>query len=175
MADALYANYFTIDYKCLGRNLQFSRFSLILLLFCIKSLVKLKLLVYFRWKRIIQLDKGKFHGTVDTGLSVIACKKKGRRIDVDADDLIYHLKVFIFHSYIFILLLRSRAFNSSSWKFYDIIHFGSSSNCRRLIPFKVLSMSYRFVLGCFSSYEWLIRVDLYTVNINVCIVYAIKQ
>jgi len=42
---------------------------------------------------ILQLERGKFHGTVDTGLSVIACKKKGRRIDVDADDLIYHLKV----------------------------------------------------------------------------------
>jgi len=42
---------------------------------------------------LVQLERGKFHGTVDTGLSVIACKKKGRRIDVDADDLIYHLKV----------------------------------------------------------------------------------
>jgi len=41
----------------------------------------------------MQLERGKFNGTVDTGLSVIACKKKGRRIDVDADDLIYHLKV----------------------------------------------------------------------------------
>ena len=41
----------------------------------------------------LQLERGKVHGTVDTGLSVIACKKKGRRIDVDADDLIYHLKV----------------------------------------------------------------------------------
>ena len=40
-----------------------------------------------------QLDKGKYHGTVDIGLSVIAFKKKGRRIDVDADDIIYHLKV----------------------------------------------------------------------------------
>ena len=39
------------------------------------------------------MERGKFHATVDTGLSVIACKKKGRRIDVDADDLIYHLKV----------------------------------------------------------------------------------
>jgi len=30
---------------------------------------------------------------MDIGLSVIAYKKKDRRIDVDADDLIYHLKV----------------------------------------------------------------------------------
>lgn len=41
----------------------------------------------------LQLEKGKFHGSMDTGLSVIVYKRKGRRIDVDADDLIYHLKV----------------------------------------------------------------------------------
>lgn len=53
---------------------------------------------------VIQCEKGKFHGSVDTGLSVIACKKKGRRIDVDADDLIYHLKVR--NSYCFCFLCK---------------------------------------------------------------------
>lgn len=44
----------------------------------------------------LQLEKGKFHGSMDTGLSVIVYKRKGRRIDVDADDVIYHLKVNYF-------------------------------------------------------------------------------
>lgn len=43
-------------------------------------------------KSMSDLEKGKFHGSMDTGLSVIVYKRKGRRIDVDADDLIYHLK-----------------------------------------------------------------------------------
>ena len=37
--------------------------------------------------------KGKYHGTVDIGLSVLTYKKERRRIDIDAEDLIYHLKV----------------------------------------------------------------------------------
>lgn len=54
--------------------------------------------VFYAWRVFVvcnQCEKGKFHGSVDIGLSVIACKKKGRRIDVDADDLIYHLKVSV--------------------------------------------------------------------------------
>ncbi|KAK2189996.1 hypothetical protein NP493_89g01015 [Ridgeia piscesae] len=39
------------------------------------------------------IAKGRFHGTVDIGLSVLTYKKHGRRIDIDAEDLIYHLKV----------------------------------------------------------------------------------
>jgi hypothetical protein len=39
------------------------------------------------------IQKGKIHGTIDLGLSVLTYKRDGRRIDIDADDLIYHLKV----------------------------------------------------------------------------------
>ena len=42
-----------------------------------------------------QIAKGRYHGTVDIGLSVLTYKKHGRRIDIDAEDLIYHLKVVI--------------------------------------------------------------------------------
>lgn len=63
--------------------------------------------MYFLQQRFFQLDngiltygktpgdieKGKRHGVVDIAHSVIACKRNGRRIDVDADDLIYHMKV----------------------------------------------------------------------------------
>jgi hypothetical protein len=37
--------------------------------------------------------KGKYHGTVDIGLSFVTYKAKHRRIDIDAEDLIYHIKV----------------------------------------------------------------------------------
>ena len=40
-----------------------------------------------------QIEKGKFHGSVDVGLSFVTYKRDGRRIDIDAEDLIYHLKV----------------------------------------------------------------------------------
>ena len=44
--------------------------------------------------------KGKLHGTVDVGLSVLTYKRRGRRFDIDTEDVIYHLKVkrvLVFH------------------------------------------------------------------------------
>ncbi|KAF5274373.1 hypothetical protein FQA39_LY07253 [Lamprigera yunnana] len=38
------------------------------------------------------MNKGKIHGSVDVGLSVISSKLNGRRIDIDAEEFIYHLK-----------------------------------------------------------------------------------
>ncbi|CAH1101995.1 unnamed protein product [Psylliodes chrysocephalus] len=38
------------------------------------------------------ITKGKIHGTLDIGLSVISTKQKRRRIDIDAEEFIYHLK-----------------------------------------------------------------------------------
>lgn len=38
------------------------------------------------------VERGKHHVQVDIGLSVIVCKERGFRIDMDADDTIYHLK-----------------------------------------------------------------------------------
>lgn len=37
--------------------------------------------------------RGKIHGSVDIGLSVISAKPKRRRLDIDAEEFIYHLKV----------------------------------------------------------------------------------
>ncbi|ELT87291.1 hypothetical protein CAPTEDRAFT_150458 [Capitella teleta] len=43
--------------------------------------------------------KGKYHGTVDIGLSVITTKHHDRRIDIDADEIIYHIKVKTSHEF----------------------------------------------------------------------------
>ena len=40
-----------------------------------------------------QTQKGKVHGSIDVGLSVMSIKKKARRIDLDTEEHIYHLKV----------------------------------------------------------------------------------
>ncbi|KAJ8962778.1 hypothetical protein NQ318_001177 [Aromia moschata] len=39
-----------------------------------------------------EINKGKIHGTLDIGLSVISTKQKRKRIDIDAEEFIYHLK-----------------------------------------------------------------------------------
>lgn len=38
------------------------------------------------------ISRGKKHGSLDIGLSVISTKDKRRRIDIDAEEFIYHLK-----------------------------------------------------------------------------------
>ncbi|XP_035214822.1 oxysterol-binding protein-related protein 3-like isoform X2 [Stegodyphus dumicola] len=40
-----------------------------------------------------EMARGKIHGSVDVGLSVISTKSQRRRIDIDAEEHIYHLKV----------------------------------------------------------------------------------
>ncbi|XP_078537632.1 oxysterol-binding protein-related protein 6 isoform X1 [Lissotriton helveticus] len=44
-------------------------------------------------KSPIDTQKGKVHGSIDVGLSVMSVKKKMRRIDLDTEEHIYHLKV----------------------------------------------------------------------------------
>ncbi|XP_041102277.1 oxysterol-binding protein-related protein 3-like isoform X1 [Polyodon spathula] len=39
------------------------------------------------------IDKGKLHGCIDVGLSVMAIKEKAKCIDLDAEEHIYHLKI----------------------------------------------------------------------------------
>ncbi|XP_067915033.1 oxysterol-binding protein-related protein 3 isoform X1 [Heterodontus francisci] len=39
------------------------------------------------------IQKGKLHGCIDVGLSVMSIKKKAKRIDLDTEEHIYHLKV----------------------------------------------------------------------------------
>lgn len=38
--------------------------------------------------------RGKIHGSLDAGMSVITYKPRDGRIDMDAEDCIYHLKVY---------------------------------------------------------------------------------
>ncbi|RWS31220.1 oxysterol-binding protein-related protein 3-like protein, partial [Leptotrombidium deliense] len=40
-----------------------------------------------------EMAKGKSHGSVDVGLSVISTKLSSRRIDIDAEENIYHIKI----------------------------------------------------------------------------------
>uniref|UniRef100_W5JZ04 Oxysterol-binding protein-related protein 3 n=1 Tax=Astyanax mexicanus TaxID=7994 RepID=W5JZ04_ASTMX len=42
--------------------------------------------------RSCMIEKGKLHGCIDVGLSVMAIKKKAKCIDLDAEENIYHLK-----------------------------------------------------------------------------------
>ncbi|XP_037542089.1 oxysterol-binding protein-related protein 6 [Nematolebias whitei] len=44
-------------------------------------------------KSPVDIQKGKLHGSIDVGLSVMSIKKKARRIDLDTEEHIYHLKV----------------------------------------------------------------------------------
>ncbi|XP_030641994.1 oxysterol-binding protein-related protein 6 isoform X2 [Chanos chanos] len=44
-------------------------------------------------KSPIDIGKGKLHGSIDVGLSVMSIKKRARRIDLDTEEHIYHLKV----------------------------------------------------------------------------------
>ena len=41
----------------------------------------------------LQMKKGKLHGCIDVGLSVMSIKKKVMCIDLDTENNIYHLKV----------------------------------------------------------------------------------
>ncbi|RWS13090.1 oxysterol-binding protein-related protein 3-like protein [Dinothrombium tinctorium] len=40
-----------------------------------------------------EMAKGKAHGSIDVGLSVISTKLSSRRIDIDAEEYIYHIKI----------------------------------------------------------------------------------
>lgn len=44
-------------------------------------------------KRSADIVRGKPHGSVDLGLSVISAKRRRCRIDIDAEVFIYHIKV----------------------------------------------------------------------------------
>ncbi|XP_062574867.1 oxysterol-binding protein-related protein 6-like isoform X3 [Saccostrea cucullata] len=48
-------------------------------------------IVYYA-KSPADIQKGKYHGVIDTGLAVVSYKKP-RRIDIDAEDIVYHLKM----------------------------------------------------------------------------------
>ncbi|XP_061380500.1 uncharacterized protein LOC116775025 isoform X2 [Danaus plexippus] len=48
------------------------------------------ILVYAR--SAADVSRGRLHGSVDVGLSVISAKARRRRIDIDADEFIYHLR-----------------------------------------------------------------------------------
>ncbi|XP_052813371.1 oxysterol-binding protein-related protein 6-like isoform X2 [Mya arenaria] len=39
------------------------------------------------------IQKGKYHGVIDTGLSVLAFKRNRHRIDFDAEEMVYHIKL----------------------------------------------------------------------------------
>lgn len=53
-------------------------------------------------KNAADLARGKKHGSMDIGMSVISTKAVRRRVDIDADASIVHLKV---HNYV---LMSSR-------------------------------------------------------------------
>ncbi|KDR22246.1 oxysterol-binding protein-related protein 6-like [Zootermopsis nevadensis] len=46
------------------------------------------------------IARGKIHGSVDIGLSVISTKAKRKRLDIDAEEFIYHLKAKTLESFL---------------------------------------------------------------------------
>uniref|UniRef100_A0A8C7J3L9 Oxysterol-binding protein n=1 Tax=Oncorhynchus kisutch TaxID=8019 RepID=A0A8C7J3L9_ONCKI len=44
-------------------------------------------------KSPIDIQKGKLHGCIDVGLSVMSIKKRARRIELDTEEHLYHLKI----------------------------------------------------------------------------------
>lgn len=42
---------------------------------------------------LFQIQRGKLHGSLDVSLAVMSINKKSKRIDLDAGDNLYHLKV----------------------------------------------------------------------------------
>ena len=44
---------------------------------------------------MLQIERDHLHGKADLGQSAVVYRNKRRRIDVDADDVIFHLKVIV--------------------------------------------------------------------------------
>lgn len=59
-------------------------------------------------KNPLDMSRGKIHGQVDIGLSVISTKYQRKRLDIDAEEFIYHLKVS-FISYMFVFKVTYKA------------------------------------------------------------------
>lgn len=47
----------------------------------------------FTFYFFLQIERGKLHGCIDVGLSVMSVKKSTKCIDLDTEEQIYHLKV----------------------------------------------------------------------------------
>lgn len=47
----------------------------------------------FSLSTFLQIERGKLHGCIDVGLSVMSVKKSTKCIDLDTEEQIYHLKV----------------------------------------------------------------------------------
>lgn len=77
-----------------------------------------------RWFVIIsvpeQIQKGKYHGVIDTGLAVVSYKNP-RRIDIDAEDIVYHLKVS-YMEYCSFHLKNYHFVNSDTHRVIDPVH-----------------------------------------------------
>jgi hypothetical protein len=56
-------------------------------------LKKLKLDCLLSYCLCFQIARGKYHGLIDIGLAVITYKAGGCRIDIDAEEQVYHVKV----------------------------------------------------------------------------------
>lgn len=70
------------------------------------------LLVYARSPS--DISRGRLHGSVDIGLSVISAKARRRRIDIDAEEFIYHLRAKTpecFHAWV--TMLKAHRFASN--------------------------------------------------------------
>uniref|UniRef100_A0A8C2G218 Oxysterol-binding protein n=1 Tax=Cyprinus carpio TaxID=7962 RepID=A0A8C2G218_CYPCA len=72
-------------------------------------------------KSPVDTQKGKLHGSIDVGLSVMSIKKRARRIDLDTEEHIYHLKVWDLLD----LYVHSWKYCGEKQRFFSFRHFKS--------------------------------------------------
>ena len=44
-----------------------------------------------------QFTKGRYHGKIDIGLSVLSYNSRKKKIDIDAEEFVYHMRVGCLH------------------------------------------------------------------------------
>lgn len=72
---------------------------------------------------VCQIQKGKLHGCIDVGLSVMSIKKRARRIDLDTEEHIYHLKVCVCVCDLLDLYVRSLKYCGENQCFFNFRYF----------------------------------------------------
>uniref|UniRef100_A0A8C2G4J5 Oxysterol-binding protein n=1 Tax=Cyprinus carpio TaxID=7962 RepID=A0A8C2G4J5_CYPCA len=99
-------------------------------------------------KSPVDTQKGKLHGSIDVGLSVMSIKKRARRIDLDTEEHIYHLKVWDLLD----LYVHSWKYCGEKQRFFSFRHFKSLGFI--FIPFCSVCVYVPFQQGKPSGLPW---------------------
>jgi len=77
---------------------------------------------------MLQVERGRLHGKADLGQSAVVYRKKRRQINVDTDDVIFHLKVIIRHHCVSTLMkhMKSIAMYTLHMALYGLLRFAAA-------------------------------------------------